>query len=369
VPLLALRHVPRFNTGMAPIDPQGHQQMREMAPRESTIDQEINSVSMFRPHVVVLGAGASRAVCPGGDAKGNLLPLMADFVDVLNLNSLIKRWGLNPSENFEEIFSVLHEQQRVEQIKELEAAIENYFGQLTIPTTPTIYDQLLLSLRKKDIIATFNWDPLLLQAYRRNVKKMELPTVLFLHGNVASGYCPRDGSVGNAGGYCRHCGELFERTPLLYPIKKKNYAANQFIAAEWATLKRGFKNAFMITIFGYSGPKSDEEAISAMSEAWGSADQRSLEQTSFITLQDDDEVRDNWSKFIHSHHYEVHDTFYQSWIANHPRRTGEAYWNQYFERMYLPNNPIPKDVDFPELWAWFARFTEAERSAEALRPR
>jgi hypothetical protein len=124
----------------------------------------------------------------------------------------------------------------------------------------------------------------------------------------------------------------------------------------------------MITIFGYSGPKSDEEAISAMSEAWGTTDERNLEQTLFITIQNDDEVSRNWSKFIHTHHYEIDADFYQSWIANHPRRTGEAYWNQYFEREYLPDNALPREADFPELWEWVAKFKAPELRAEEKRP-
>ena len=190
--------------------------------------------------------------------------------------------------------------------------------------------------------------------------------MVFLHGNVATGYCRRDGIKGNARGYCPRCGNLFERAPLLYPIQKKNYADNEFIVTEWNALKRGFSEAFMITIFG-SGPKTDEETIAAMSEAWGASDDRNLEQTSFITIQDDDEIQENWSKFIHSHHYEIHSDFYQSWIANHPRRTGEAYLEPIFECKFLPDNPLPRGADFPELWDWFERFREPERKADEQR--
>jgi hypothetical protein len=214
------------------------------------------------------------------------------------------------------------------------------------------------------LIATFNWDPLLIQAHRRNARIVDLPRMVFLHGNVASGFCLQDRTVGNAGGLCSRCGKPFERAPLLYPIKRKNYADNSFIASEWGMLKRCFKQAFMITIFGYSAPRTDEEAIAAMSEAWGTTDQRNLEQTAFITIQDEDEVSRNWDKFIHSHHYEIHNDFYQSWIANHPRRTGEAYWNQFFECKFLPDNPLPRNADFPTLWKWFEQFKEPEQRAE-----
>jgi hypothetical protein len=39
---------------------------------------------------------------------------------------------------------------------------------LKLPEEATIYDYLVLSLRSPDIIATFNWDPFLYQAFERN---------------------------------------------------------------------------------------------------------------------------------------------------------------------------------------------------------
>lgn len=47
--------------------------------------------------------------------------------------------------------------------------------EIQIPERPTIYDQLLLNLRPKDLIATFNWDPLISQAYKRNKDEFDLP--------------------------------------------------------------------------------------------------------------------------------------------------------------------------------------------------
>ena len=195
----------------------------------------------------------------------------------------------------------------------------------------------------------------------------ELPNISFLHGNVAAGYCRRDRIKGNANARCSRCGELLKRTPLLYPIQEKDYSKDEFIAAEWSEFKHALKHAFMITVFGYSGPKTDQEAITAMSEAWGPVEERAMEQTAFITLQNSKEIGQNWEKFIHTHHYEVQRDFYDSWLAKHPRRTGEAYWNQYFMVKFLPDNPIPKDADFPDLWDWLARFAAPERSAAEKR--
>ncbi|MGA2071134.1 MAG: hypothetical protein ABSG97_07265 [Sedimentisphaerales bacterium] len=328
---------------------------------EVSVEQEVDNARMGRPHVVVLGAGASRAACLNGDKNGNILPLMKDFTKVLGLEPLLNEWGINADQNFEEIFSDLYEQQKNEEISQIENAVEKYLDQLELPDKPTIYDHLVLSLRKKDLIATFNWDPLLIHAYIRNGKAgLKLPRLAFLHGNIRVGYCENDKVVGLACKRCRRCGDIYKRAPLLYPIKRKDYAKELFIANEWESLKWGFQNAFMITIFGYSGPKTDQEAIAAMKEAWGDKYQRSMEQTAFITTQSEDEISENWDSFIHSHHYEIHDDFYNSWIANHPRRTGEAYLNQYYEARFISNNPIPRDLDFPELWEWYEKFKTAE---------
>jgi len=47
----------------------------------------------------------------------------------------------------------------------------------------------LLSLRKKDAVCTFNWDPFLYDAWIRN-RHLDLPEIFFLHGNVRCGHCP-----------------------------------------------------------------------------------------------------------------------------------------------------------------------------------
>ena len=332
---------------------------------EVTIEQEVSMIKMKRPHVVVLGAGASRATCPNGDKNGKVLPLMRDLVEAVGLSGLLQKWNIDSNQNFEEIFSSLYEKEETEKNTTLQDLVKEYFNQLELQEKPTIYDHLVLSLREKDLIATFNWDPLLMQAYLRNRKVgLRLPQLAFLHGNVSVGCCEKDKVVGVAGAHCRSCGDLYKPVPLLYPIKQKDYASNPFIAEEWNRLKWGFQNTFMITIFGYSAPKTDQEALSAMKQAWGDKDKRGFEQTSFITTRSEDEVLESWEPFIHTHHYEVHADFYSSWIANHPRRTGEAYWNQYIDAKFIDNNPIPKDVDFPELWDWFKRFKEAENAAK-----
>jgi hypothetical protein len=74
----------------------------------------------------------------------------------------------------------------------------------------TLYDHLVLSLRKKNYIATFNWDPLLLRAHRPN-RQFTLPKVLSLHGNVDVGYCANDRTAGLVRTLCSKCHQPFSK--------------------------------------------------------------------------------------------------------------------------------------------------------------
>lgn len=51
-------------------------------PRLPDFDPRINVNRS--PHVVILGAGASRAAFPYGNAKGRRLPVMADLADCVD---------------------------------------------------------------------------------------------------------------------------------------------------------------------------------------------------------------------------------------------------------------------------------------------
>lgn len=83
---------------------------------EVSVEQEVSEVKMSRPHLVILGVGASKATCLNGDRNGQVLPLMCDFVKVVGLGSLFKEWGMNSNSNFEEIFSDLYERNEVGKI-------------------------------------------------------------------------------------------------------------------------------------------------------------------------------------------------------------------------------------------------------------
>lgn len=192
----------------------------------------------------------------------------------------------------------------------------------------------------------------------------DLPRLAFLHGNVAVGVCRDHRIVGFKGNVCSVCRKPLESVPLLYPITRKDYAKDHFIEGEWKALTEYLKFAFMITIFGYRAPATDTEAIELMSTAWGTPDQRNLEQTEIIGRpgSDEDALQETWDRFIHTHHYQVHTSFYDSWIAKHPRRSGEAYCYQYMDAKFISDNPLPQGLDFSRLSNWFRPLLEAETS-------
>ena len=319
------------------------------------VKQEINQIEVRKPHVFILGAGASYAALPNGDKSGKKLPLMNNFIETLGLNSLIKSIPAEfPSSNFEDIYSVIHSDAQLDCVREtLEKTVYDYFSSMQLPDYPTIYDNLVLSLRDKDFIATFNWDPFLVQAIRRNGKHFAMPRPLFLHGNVEVGYCQDGHMMGTNGELCHTCETPLTPTKILYPITEKDYGNDEFISRQWVTLKDVLKSAFWVTIFGYGAPTSDKKAIDLLKDAWGSPDQRPMEEFEIIDIRDEDDLIQSWKPFIHTHHYRTETNFYESWTANHPRRTGEAYKNQYLDAQFIGKNPVPKDLNFDELWKWY----------------
>ena len=298
---------------------------------------------VLSPHVVILGAGASAGTCPNGDRNGIKLPVMKDFISVVGLKDLLVKagYGSNSESNLEDIYDSLSRSgEHAEVLNELELRVYDYFATLALPEEPTPYDYLLMGLRKKDLVATFNWDPLLVQAFRRNLSMGELPQIVFLHGNVAIGTCLEDSVKGFMGDTCGKCGKPLGPTKLLYPIGQKNYDADPFIRGEWEILRAAISQAYMMQIFGYSAPKTDVEAKSIMHGAWNTNQTHELAEIEIVDLKSSEEVRETWADFIVRQHYGVSDQIQRTWLFRHPRRTCEA-----FAAATLQNAPLPRNSD------------------------
>lgn len=200
------------------------------------------------PHVVLLGAGASIACIPNGDKNGKKISAMEGIRNSLDLS-----WYKRNKTNLEEIYQDLKD----EQLKvKFENQLFDYYSGFQIPDKPTVYDHLLISLTKKDFIASFNWDPLLIQSYQRCLEiTNDLPYIVFLHGNTWEWYKENEnGSYTGVWqkelpkkteGYIISAdGTECKQSKLLYPVQDKNYDYDPFIKKSWEAFKFTLKNVF-----------------------------------------------------------------------------------------------------------------------------
>jgi hypothetical protein len=341
--------------------------------QEVSVEQEINDVSHGKPHVLLLGAGASFAALPNGDKHGRPVPLLRDVARSLNLEQYFPDELKELSrDNFESAYSKLFESGSSDALEQINQKVSDYFSDLELPDEPNLYDAINLSLREKDAILTFNWDPFLMQSRIRLARlgiTTKFPKLFFLHGNVMAGFCEKDGISGLPNRSCSQCGEPFKPSKLLYPVENKDYNSDPFIKREWDAAQAYLKDCFMFTIFGYSAPTTDKEAIDLLKGGWGDIDNRDMEQTDIINRPgaNKEELAKTWEPFIHTHHYDIFESFYDSFLAKHPRRSIEAYWNQYWEAKFISNNDIPRNFEnFEEMAKWFQPLVNIENNKANL---
>lgn len=274
------------------------------------------------PHVVILGAGASKAAC-SHDRNGHLVPVMNELASVPSIRDAIgPGLGTDDLQDFESLYGKLPRNRAAA----VESSIYKYFNKLKLPDRVTCYDQLLLCLRPKDLIASFNWDPLLDQARQRNEGCAPLPRIVYLHGNVTVGYCKIDGISGSMNSDCKSCGNPLSPVRLLYPIQKKNYHQQKgYIHDQWNLLESTLADAYFLTIFGYRAPQSDIEAISLMTQAYDTNLAKILAEIHIIDIRNKRQLRKQWSSFTVGSHYGIRRNLSSCWqLTRYPRRSCEA---------------------------------------------
>jgi hypothetical protein len=342
--------------------------MSSFSPDDSdkvTADFLKRNPQFYKPHVIILGAGASIQAFPKGDKEGIELPSMRDLVAKIGIRDSLSKMGKDGSgDDFEAVYSRLYSHQgNAEYLADIEEQVRAYFSRMQLPEHPTLYDHLLLSLRRDDLVATFNWDPLLFDSWcrlRDRFDSSRLPSIAYLHGNVRVGYCPSHQKYGHCGLHCDECGAPLKPTPLLFPIKEKDYETDDFISDAWRRLQFGLKHALAVTIFGYSAPSSDRAAISVMKTAWNDDLERQFETLFFVDVKPDGEIRNTWKPFIFSHHFRIHSDFYESWLPLHARRSVEALAVPTIEGKFVEDIPIPRNASWEGLVDWFDELIEYE---------
>ena len=91
----------------------------------------------------------------------------------------------------------------------------------------------------------------------------------------------------------------------------------------------------MVTIFGYSAPTSDAEAVAMLKKAWGNVEDRKMEEIELIDIREEEAVIESWRQFIHTHHYSYHTSFFDTTLARCPRRSCEATFDRLMNCIWL----------------------------------
>ena len=309
------------------------------------------------------------AALPDGDARGRKLPLLWNLAHVIGIADEVRRQGLSQFvDDFEALYSYIFDKPEYADLTVLaERRVSSYFGALDLPDCPTTYDYLVLGLRSKDLVATFNWDPFLIQAYRRNhaATKGRLPTICFLHGNVLAGACMKDRIKGIPGVRCKKCGEPLSASKLLFPVDQKNYNDDDFIKTEWDATQHYANLAYIFTVYGYSAPKTDVEARSLLRNAWTSSRIRSQAEFEIIDVKSESELDAAWDEFEFSHHYRYHSKFADSLIGQGPRRSCELLFSWLLDVQWTEAKPYPDCKSLAELHEWIAPLVAEEEAYDS----
>jgi len=323
---------------------------------------------IIAPHVVILGAGASIAMTLlNSEITKKKLPSMNNLVELVGLTTLLDDYDINyEDKNFEELFSELKKSSKYKILTDkIEERIYKYFSSMKLSPDVTIYDYLIMSLTKNDVIATFNWDPFLIQALSRCSKYTNnLPDLIFLHGNVGVGVCYEDTTVGHIDKKCGRCGKAFEATPLLYPIGKKDYSSNPLIKSEWDRLRDYLSTAYFVTIYGYSAPVSDYEAKKLMLDIWRKSKSMQIGEFEIIDIQHEEKLLETWKDFIHNDHVIISNNIFDSYLFNHPRRATTDLFQATMMLNPQEENPILKCTSLNELYDWVKPLIDAEENQE-----
>lgn len=286
------------------------------------------TLEILAPHVVILGAGATIAALPQGDKNGKEQFPMKSLSRIKNIRDILREYGINPDKvvDFEAFFSSLYKDNPNSVIiKKIESAIFEYYRDMILPDTPTIYDYLVLSLTEKDLIATFNWDPFIDQAIARNTIAGNIPKVVHLHGCVNS-----------------------KKPKLLYPTLEKNYSLIPEIKADWDIFDDYLSRAICLTIFGYSAPISDIAARNRIKQKIENNQSNELIDTQIIDIKPSEELEQNWLNVISQRFFSNVNRFEESNLYLFVRNTCQQYINATMQQNPQIPNPYP-DKKFERL--------------------
>lgn len=99
--------------------------------------------------------------------------------------------------------------------------------------------------------------------------------------------------------------------------------------------------AAMVTIFGYSAPKTDALAKKIFMSAWkvDNPEEKPVQRVEIIDVRDGNEVAMQWQEFAFFDHLDVRRSFYESFLSIYPRRSIEALAHRGFDGHFVESIP------------------------------
>lgn len=151
---------------------------------------------------------------------------------------------------------------------------------------------------------------------------------------MGAGVCKDCMTFGLIQNYCRKCGKPYNAVPLLYPVEQKDYNSDSFIRDQWSVAKYYISKAGKVTIFGYSALSSDKEASEILKAAFSKHDGvHRLDAVEIIERPgfNANEISETWQYFfsLTNYHSDIVDSFYNSYLAQAPRRTLQYQYQQF----------------------------------------
>ena len=116
----------------------------------------------------------------------------------------------------------------------------------------------------------------------------------------------------------------------------------------------------MLTIFGYSGPDSDWDAVDLLKNAWMARSARKFEHVEVMDIAPKEDLQERWSGFTPTNHLQVVRYYEESFVGRWPRRSPEGLFLAMSKGIPSDNCPLSDTDDLTELHAQVRDIAEWE---------
>ncbi|MFQ5443890.1 MAG: hypothetical protein ACE5EK_04650 [Nitrospinales bacterium] len=134
-----------------------------------------------------------------------------------------------------------------------------------------------------------------------------------------------------------------------------------FINNEWQELQTHLKEAYLVTVWGYSAPITDVEAKQLMLDVWKKNTTKVFSAFHIIDIKDEEEVKANWQDFT-AWSFSVGKSIWDEQLFHFPRRSCDAFAMATLQQSPWSENPYPKFTTLGDLQKWIKPLIGEEKN-------